>query len=105
MGRRRPAPRRTASAGTERVPKKTALARLLELPESTLGGGVHLELNSNREAIIEGCGGVLEYTEHQIRLSGGGMMIKFTGRGLCIGGLDRSGTVVAGQILSIEFIN
>ena len=31
------------------------LDRALELPAGTLSGGAHIELNSNREAVIDGC--------------------------------------------------
>lgn len=100
MGHKPPAPGKAREQGA-----KTTLAKLLELPESTLAGGVHIELHGNREAIVEGCGGVLEYGEGIIRLVGSGMVVKFTGRELAIGGMDRSSTVVSGRILSIEFIN
>lgn len=84
---------------------KTAIARMLELPESTLAGGLHIELHANREAIVEGCTGVLEYGEGVVRLSGGQMVVRIGGRNLTISGLDRNGTVVSGYITSIEFLS
>jgi sporulation protein YqfC len=83
---------------------KSAIARMLELPESTLAGGLHIELQANREAIVEGCCGVLEYDEGVIRLAGGQMVVRISGRNLSIGGLDRNSTVVSGFITSIEFL-
>jgi sporulation protein YqfC len=90
---------------TKQENAKTAFARFLELPESTIAGGLHIELQSNKEAIVEGCRGVLEYGEGIIRLAGNGIVIKFSGRALEIGGLDRSAITVRGNILSIEFIS
>lgn len=85
-------------------PMKTTISRVLELPESTLTGGLHIELNSNHEAVVENCRGVLEYTPQLIRLLSGGMVIKFSGRGLAIGSLNRNVTVVSGVITAIEFV-
>lgn len=85
-------------------PMKTAISRVLELPESTLTGGLHIEMNSNHEAVVENCRGVLEYTPQVIRLIAGGMVVKFTGRGLAIGSLNRNVTVVSGIITAVEFL-
>lgn len=85
-------------------PMKTTISRVLELPESTLTGGLHIEMNANHEAVVENCRGVLEYTPQIIRLMAGGMVVKFSGRGLAIGSLNRNITVVSGIITAIEFL-
>ena len=88
------------------APVRSTIARLLEMPESTLSvAGVHIELNSNREAVIEGCTGVLSYSDEAIRLTVSGMVLKFTGRNLSIGGMDRSSAVVSGYITALEFLS
>ena len=33
------------------------------LPPSSLLSGFRMEISGNREAVLEGCGGVLEYSE------------------------------------------
>ncbi|MEG2174284.1 MAG: YabP/YqfC family sporulation protein [Oscillospiraceae bacterium] len=82
-----------------------AIAQFLQLSETTLSSGLlHIELNGNRQAIVEGSGGVLEYSTECIRMSGSGTMVRFRGRGLAIGELDRSGIVISGLILSVEFV-
>lgn len=83
----------------------SALSRLLELPESSLGGEIHIEINSQREAVVENCRGVLEYTPERIRLLAGKTVVRFCGRGLSIGSMDKSGAVVSGVITSIEFLS
>lgn len=85
-------------------PMKTTISRVLELSESTLTGGLHIELSSNHEAVVENCRGVLEYTPQVIRLMAGGMVVRFSGRGLAIGSLDRNSTVVSGTITALEFL-
>lgn len=88
----------------DEMPMKTILSRVLELPESTLAGGLHIEMHANHEAVVENCRGVLEYTPTLIRLIAGGMVVKFSGRGLAIGSLNRNTTVVSGHITAVEFI-
>ena len=85
-------------------PVKSTISRILELPESTLTGGLHIELNSNHEAVVENCRGVLEYSPDVIRLLAGGMVVRFSGRALTIGSLNRNNTVVSGTIIAIEFV-
>ncbi len=82
----------------------SSLARMLLIPESSLPGSVRIEMNANREAVVEGCSGILEYSEEVIRLTTGGMVIRFTGRGLSIGGMSHGYAVVTGMISSIEFV-
>ncbi|MFV0497795.1 MAG: YabP/YqfC family sporulation protein [Candidatus Fimivivens sp.] len=89
---------------TGKQPMKNAISRVLELPESTLTGGLHIEMHSNHEAVVANCGGVLEYTPQIIRLITGGMVIKFSGRELTIGSLNRNITVVSGVITAVEFL-
>lgn len=82
----------------------SSLARLLLLPESSLSGMARIECNGNREAVVEGCGGILEYSDEVIRLTANGMVVRFTGRGLSIGGMAHGYAVVTGVISSVEFL-
>jgi len=72
-------------------------------PNTTLGSGPTMELNSDREAIVDGCTGILEYTGSVIRLSVNEMTLRFTGDELFIGAMERKGLVIRGRIRSIEF--
>ena len=82
----------------------TSLARMLLLPESSLTGSVRIECNANREAVVEGCSGILEYSDETIRLTTGRMVLRFSGRGLSINGMAHGYAVVTGNIASIEFV-
>jgi sporulation protein YqfC len=84
--------------------KKNALPGIFDVPGSALSGICHIELAENREAVIDGCQGVVEYDEHIIKLATGKMVVKFTGRGLQINVLTRDSAVVTGFITGIEFI-
>ena len=52
---------------------------------------------------MEGCSGILEYSDETIRLTTGRMVLRFTGRGLSINGMAHGYAVVTGNIASIEF--
>jgi sporulation protein YqfC len=69
-----------------------------------LGIPFHLELNGNREAVVEGCCGVLEYGGGVVRVRTKRQVIRFTGRGLVIRCLTADALVVAGYITGIEFL-
>lgn len=64
----------------------------------------HMEINGNREVVVEGCSGVLEYDIDVVRIRAGRLVIRFTGRGLCIQSLTADSLVVTGFITGIEFL-
>lgn len=80
------------------------ITQLLDIPASALAGMPQIELSGNREAVVEGCQGILEYDENIIRLSTGKMSIRFTGRNLQIKVLTHTSAVVDGFITGIEFL-
>ena len=66
--------------------------------------GVHMEINGNREIILEGSRGVVEYGENSIKINTGKYIISFQGRGLHIKCMNECDTVIHGFITSIEYI-
>lgn len=94
---------RNRKATSEEAPKPR-LNELLDIPANALAGVPQIEMAGNREALVDGCQGVLEYDENTIKLSTGKMSIKFTGRGLQIKVLTHTSAVVVGFITGIEFI-
>lgn len=80
------------------------LAKFLEVPANSVMGGVHIEMNSNRELFIEGCKGVLEYNDKVIRVTAADMNVKVTGLELQLRNLTPDTVLVEGSILSVEFI-
>jgi len=77
----------------------------LELPKNVMPGVVHIELNGNKEAVVDGCRGVLEYDENVIRLNTGRLIVRFTGSCLMIKTLSLNQALVCGNIMSIDFTN
>ena len=85
---------------------RSAAGRLddvLELPAGTLSGGAHIELHSNREAVVDGCKGLIDYSDSAVRLNIGCGTVTFSGRSLEIKTLSDSEAVIAGWITDISF--
>jgi sporulation protein YqfC len=97
-----PAPEATAI--DKAAAKKKILPAVFDIPGSALSGIAHIEMAGNREAVIDGCQGVVEYDENIIKLSTGKMVIKFSGRDLQIKTLTHDSAVVSGFILAMEFL-
>lgn len=81
------------------------MERALELPVGSLSGAARMELFGNRRAVVEGCRGIIEYSEEVIRLNTGSGIIRFTGRSLSMSCLTEDTAVVEGQITTIEFLS
>ena len=62
-----------------------------------------IEMTGNREIIIDGCKGVVEYTENNIRLSLGESVMSLSGDSLLIQSFDNDVVIISGQISDIDF--
>lgn len=91
-----------STGGSAGLVEKTL--RTLELPVETVIGLPHLELSGNREAVIDGCKGILQYDENVVKIKTGKMMLRFTGTGLNLRSLTDSSLVIEGFISGIEFL-
>jgi sporulation protein YqfC len=96
--------RKAAEAVAEMNEGLRRLSGLLDIPPSAMSGVPQIELGGNREAVIDGCQGILEYSEDSIKLAAGKLNMLFTGRGLQIKVLTHDSAVIEGFITSIEFI-
>ena len=65
---------------------------------------MRVELLSDRQAVVDGCRGILEYNECCIRLCTGAVTVRFTGEGLQMRNFGSLGAVVEGRIRSVEFV-
>ena len=95
--------RKKSGEAAAEQPLKTTLAKLLELPEYSVSAGMRIEINSEREAVVENCRGILEYTPERVRLLIPRATVRFSGHNLCIGSMNKSAVVVSGIIESLEF--
>jgi len=76
----------------------------INLPLEATPDFSHFEMNSNKEVIIEGSKGILQYDENVIKINMGKMIVMFCGRKLSLKCLDVDSLVISGFIISIEFI-
>ena len=71
----------------------------------SLSGAAQIELCGNREAVVDGCQGILQYEDTVIRVSTGRMIVRFTGSDLCIRTMQQNQILVCGTILSVDFLS
>lgn len=64
-----------------------------------------IEMIGNREMIIDGCKGVVEYDEATIKLSLGEYVLSLSGDNLLINSFDNSVAIISGQICEISFVS
>ncbi len=79
------------------------LDRVLEWPAGTLGGGARIELLADREATVDGCRGILSYSDEAVRLNVGNGAVTFYGQGLFLKALTDREAILAGRITRVEF--
>ncbi|ARP51160.1 MULTISPECIES: YabP/YqfC family sporulation protein [Caproicibacterium] len=77
--------------------------RLPEKPSLLVQSGEKLELAGNREATVDGCGGVLEYTQNVVCIRYGHGVLRFVGRGLTLHSLEQHSLIVSGYITEIAY--
>ena len=82
-----------------------SISKNLDLPQDALAGYAHIELCGNREAFIEGCKGVLEYSDCAVAINTGKLTVKFCGSDLTITALQDGSTEIKGTITCIDFRN
>ena len=87
----------------ESLSVRPKITEIFEIPQAALAGTPQIELAGNREAVIDGCLGVLAYDEDIIRLAMKGMTATFRGRNLQIKVLTHDSAIIAGFITAVEF--
>ncbi len=82
-----------------------SISRNLDLPQDTVAGYAHVELCGNREVIIEGCRGVLEYSDNVIALNTGRLTVRLCGCELTIVSMQNGQAIIKGIITSLDYSN
>ena len=77
----------------------------VDLPAQLLPGFSHVELFQNRQAVVDGVKGVLGYSETQIQLNIGAMVLSFKGGDLCIRSYQTEQLILTGMIAEVSFMN
>lgn len=62
-----------------------------------------IEISGNREILIEGSKGVLEYTDESVRVNTDPMLLTVCGRGLNLRCISDSALIIDGFITSLSF--
>lgn len=62
-----------------------------------------IELISNREAVVEGCSGIVEYTDSSATLNCRLFQLSFTGFDICLKALSGDSVCVTGNFTDISF--
>ncbi|MBE6747986.1 MAG: hypothetical protein E7557_02020 [Ruminococcaceae bacterium] len=65
----------------------------------------NIELYGNKQIIVEGCKGVVDYCEDFLKLDLGKIILKITGRNLVIESYIYEQIDLKGEIVSVEFMN
>ncbi len=96
--------RRVKPPPANRRTVKEKISEELDLPLSSMPGMPNIELAGNRQAIVEGCKGVLEYDDDVIKLNLGKSIVKFVGSDLSINSYRLEQAVISGNIFAVEFL-
>lgn len=83
------------------IPEK--ISEELGIPKTVVDGFNHIELFGNREAVVNGCEGILEYSEEKIKINMGKNTILFCGCDMCMKEYGSSQAKITGIIASVEF--
>lgn len=62
-----------------------------------------LELRFNREIIIDGCKGVIDYSDQRISVNAEKGIVIIEGTGLCLQSFDEHCAVIVGTFTNIQF--
>lgn len=78
--------------------------RKLQLPD-VLINEAKIEMLSNREIIVDGCKGVIEYGENLIKLNIGELVLCLAGDNMIIESFDSGVAIVRGKFAEISFVS
>ncbi len=78
--------------------------RKLQLPDVILNEA-KIEMIGNREIIVDGCKGVIEYGENLIKLNIGELVLCLVGDNMIIESFDGGVAVIRGKFAEISFVS
>lgn len=79
------------------------LIRGTGLPQSAFDGFAQIELISNTQARVDGCKGIIEYSQTKISLNLGNVCAEFCGTELNMNAFEDEQVVLGGKFSSINF--
>ena len=78
--------------------------RKLQLPDVILNEA-KIEMISNRDIIVDGCKGVVEYGENLIKLNIGELVLCLVGDNMIIDSFDSGVAIIRGKFAEISFVS
>lgn len=84
--------------------KKDKLISAFRTPVLSAGDNPHFEFNGNSELLVDGCEGILHYSDRKIRLNCGKYVVEIIGFELQLEHLGDKEASVRGKITSFNFI-
>lgn len=88
-----------------RTPLSHRICDMIEIPDDLCTNCGYIEIISNNCALVDGCKGVLEYSDDLIKLDLGKKSVCFNGSSLTIKSLSMEQALVEGFIVRVEFCN
>ena len=79
------------------------LRESIDLPDIARQNTAHIEISGNREAVVDGCKGILQYDDGVIWLNTGGGAVTFRGSQLSMNNMKYEQAVITGMIAGVEF--
>lgn len=92
-----------------RLGKKTSKSKLdlfgktVDFPCDPLGKSAHITLFGNKEAVIDGCYGIVEYSDCLIKINVGNQLLCITGCDFDISDYSATAMTVRGTIKGLEY--
>ncbi len=80
------------------------MAEILDMPKDFIGDSPMVSMVGDREVMVEGCKGIIEYTTNTIRLNTTKYMIKISGVDMELKAVASEYIHVYGKIAGVEYI-
>ncbi len=71
--------------------------------EYRAGGGSVISVTGNRNAVVDGCDGIVDYDDEKVILRTGRLTVRISGRDLRLRRLTESSAVIDGLITALEY--
>lgn len=79
-------------------------AELFDLPADLVAGLIHLEVLGNQQLYMENHRGIISYSDQEIAVSGGGVILRVQGEGLTLVSMTGNALRIQGDILRVEWV-
>lgn len=90
--------------GREKIKNKIDfIGKNADIPSDPFGKNAHIILHDNNELIIDGCYGIMEYSENSIKINIGNKALLIKGTEFDISDYTSLSICIKGEIISLEF--